>query len=427
MTIGEIVNLLTGVESNDDRIINGIKTDTRKIEDGDIFVAIKGKNFDGNDFIDEAFSKGAITCITTKEKENCIKVDDTMEALYKLGKYIKNKYNTPLIAITGSNGKTTTKEILSYILSSEYKVLKNDLNHNNIIGVTETLFKLDESYDLIVMELGTNKKGEISYLSKLCSPELSIITNIGTSHLEFFDTRKSIFEEKYSIVDGMNIPRLIVNGDSKYLKDLKKYKCGIKSYNDLFAYNINLYDEYLTFNIFLDKEYIIRLNTPCKHFINDALLAIKASLDYEIDIETIIDKLNSFKFLDRRFQIEKIKGITVINDCYNSSYESVISGINYLKRLKGKKLIIIGDILELGKYSKIIHKKINFRLKFLRNKSIITIGKNSKYIKGIHYNKSSDVINNLSLIGYDYIYIKGSRKINLDIVYEYIQQELKML
>ena len=228
------------------------------------------------------------------------------------------------------------------------------------------------------------------------------------------------------IIDGMSIPRLIVNGDSKYLRDLKKYKCGLRLYNDLFAYNINLYDDYLTFNIFLDKEYLVRLNTPCKHFINDALLAIKASLDYDIDISTIIDRLKSFNMLEKRFKIEKIKGITIINDCYNSSYESVVGGINYLKRLKGKKLLILGDILELGKYSKLIHKKINLRLKLLRNKDTITIGKYSKYIKGKHYDSSKDV-NNIDISNYDYIYIKGSRRINLDRIYEYIQQEVKML
>lgn len=427
MTIGEIIKLLINIDSSDDRVFNSIKTDTRKIEKNDIFIAIKGKNYDGNDFIEEALSKGAILCISEIEHENSIKVENTIDALFTIGKYIHNKYKTPLIAITGSNGKTTTKEIISYILTSKYKVLKNECSHNNIFGVTETLFKLDDSYDVIVMELGTNKIGEISYLSKLCSPDLSIITNIGSSHLEYFKNKKTIFEEKYSIVDGMNIPRLIVNGDSKYLKNLKKYKCGIKPYNDLYAYNINLYDDYLTFNIFLDKEYQIKLNTPCKHFINDALLAIKASLDYGIDINTIIDRLNSFTMLDRRFKIEKINNTTIINDCYNSSYESVMSGINYLKRLKGKKLLIIGDILELGKYSKKIHKKINFRLKFLRNKDIITVGKYSKYIKGVHYDKSDDVLDSLDLNDYDYIYIKGSRKVNLDIIYEYIQHQLKML
>ena len=403
--------------------INSIKTDTRKIEENDLFIALKGKNYDGNDFIDEALNKGAIKCISEVEHENSIKVDNTYDALFFLARYIKDKYRTPLIAITGSNGKTTTKELLYHILSSKYKVLKNEYSHNNIIGVSETLFRLDDSYDLVVMELGTNKVGEISLLSRLCSPEYSIITNIGSSHLEYFNKKKTKFKEKYSIIDGMKIPRLIVNGDSKYLKDLKRFKCGINKSNDLRAYNIKIYDTYLTFNIYIDKEYEVKLNTPCKHFINDVLLAIKTRLDYDIDINTIIEKVSTFTMIDKRFNIEKINGITIINDCYNSSYESIIGGINYLKRIKDKKLLIIGDILELGEHSKRIHKKINFKLKFLHNKDIITVGKYSKYIKGKHFNKSSDV--EFDVDKYKYIYIKGSRKIKLDIVYDYIKGNLQ--
>lgn len=417
MILGEIISLLTGTESNDVTKINNITIDTRTLEPGDIFIAIKGKNYDGNDYIEEAFSKGAILCITERDYPNTIKMNG-IDAIFKIGRYIKNKYDIPLIAITGSNGKTTTKELLYHVLSSKYKVLKNDNNYNNIIGVSQTLFKLDDTYELVVMELGTNKIGEISKLSRLCSPDLSIITNIGTSHLEFFNDTKTIFKEKYSIIDGMKIPRLIVNGDSKYLNKLNKYKCGIKLNNDLVAYNINTYDTYLTFNIFIEKEYLVRFNNPCRHFINDILLVIKASLDYNIDINTIIDKIGTFNMIDKRFNIEYINNTLIINDCYNSSYESVIGGINYLKTLKGKKLLILGDILELGKYSKRIHKKINFKLKFLRNKDIITVGK-YQYIKGKHYNKSSEV--NIDIDKYDIIYIKGSRRINLDIVYDYIK------
>lgn len=421
MTIKELMNLFD-LDSDLDIRINSIKTDSRNIEENDVFIAIKGKTYDGNDYIEEAFSRGAILCITEIDYVNSIKVDNIHDAIFKIGKYIRSKYDIPLIGITGSNGKTTTKELLEHILSSKYKVFKNELNHNTLIGVTTELSKLDDSYDIIVMEFGSNKIGEISELSKLCSPDLAIITNIGTSHLKYFKTTENIFKEKYSIIDGMKIPRLIVNGDSKYLNKLKKYKCGTKLNSDLVAYNIKVYDDYLTFNIFIEKEYLVRFNSPCKHFVNDILLAIKASFDYGIDVDTIIDSISTFKMIDRRFEIEKINNITIIKDYYNSSYESVVGGINYLKGKKGKKLLILGDILELGDYSKKIHKKINFRLKFLHNKDIITVGKNSKYIKGTHFNKAEDVL--IDLKKYKYIYIKGSRRINLDIVYNYIKSKV---
>ncbi len=427
MYLSEIIKIVNGKSSiNEDIKINGIKTDTRKICEGDIFIALKGPKYDGHDYLLDAFSNGAIACITEKSiNEKCIIVDDTYKSLYKIGKYIKEKYNIPLIAITGSNGKTTTKELLYHILSSKYKVLKNDSNKNNIIGVSETLFKLDETYELIIMELGTNHMGEIDVLSRMCSPDLSIITNIGTSHIGNFKSRKNIFKEKYSVVNGMKNINLIVNGDSKYLKKLNCYKCGINSYNDLIAYNIKQYIDKITFNIYIDKEYKIVFNNPGIHFINDILLVIKTCLNYNIDIDSIKKELSNFKMINKRMSIEKYESNTLINDCYNASYESIIAGINYLKNIDDFKIIILGDVLELGKYSKKIHKKINRKIKKLNNKKIFTVGKYSKYIKGKNFKTSEDLVeylNNVDITN-SYIYLKGSRRMNLDLVYDYFKNK----
>lgn len=198
MTLNEIINIVNGISNIDsNETINNIKTDTRNIDKGDIFVALKGKNYNGEDFIDEALEKGAIACIVEKSINNkCIEVKDTIESLFLLGRYIRKKYNIPLIAITGSNGKTTTKDLLYHILTSKYNVLKNDGNKNNIIGVSNTLFNLNNNYEIIVMELGSNHIGEISYLSKMCKPNVSIITNIGSSHLEYFKIEKIYLKKK---------------------------------------------------------------------------------------------------------------------------------------------------------------------------------------------------------------------------------------
>ena len=217
MTLNEIIKVINGKSYIDSsELINDIKTDTRKVNKGDIFIAIRGKNYDGHDFIDEAINKGAIACIVEKSiNDECIEVNNTIESLYFIGNYIRNKYKIPLVAITGSNGKTTTKDLISHILSSKYNVLKNEGSKNNIIGVSDTLFKLNKNHEIIVMELGTNHLGEISYLSKMCNPNTSIITNIGSSHLKYFKKRKNIYKEKISILDGMNNKKLIVNGDDK--------------------------------------------------------------------------------------------------------------------------------------------------------------------------------------------------------------------
>ena len=194
MTLYDLFDILNLPRPNRNKKINKIEFDSRNIQKNDIFIAIKGNNYDGNDFIAEAIKKGAIYCITDKDINNkkCIKVLDIKKLIFDLTNYIRCKYNIPLIAITGSNGKTTTKELIYQILKSKYNILKSEGNNNNIYGVSKTLFNLDEKYDLILLELGSNHSGEISYLSKMCNPTYSIITNIGTSHIGNFKSRKNI-------------------------------------------------------------------------------------------------------------------------------------------------------------------------------------------------------------------------------------------
>ena len=271
------------------------------------------------------------------------------------------------------------------------------------------------------MELGTNHVGEIKDLSNMINPNIGIITNIGSSHLEYFKTKKNIFKEKTSILDES---KLIVNGDDKYLKRLNSFKCGTSTNNDLIAYNIESFIDKVTFNIFLDKKYKIVFNNPGIHFVNDILLAIKVCLDYDIDIKDIIKRIYTFKLTDMRMNIINYKDNIIIDDSYNSSFESISAGIDYLKSVKQNKILIIGDILELGKYSKKIHKKINKKLKELSDKEIFTIGKYSKYIKGINFDDVDLFIGYLDNLDIHnkIIYIKGSRKVNLDKIVKYLKK-----
>ena len=432
MTLNELIKTVDGkTDINSNIEIKDIKTDSRKIKRGDIFISLKGDKYDGHNYIDEAIKKGATLCIIDKDIKNdkCIKVENTYKCLYDIANYIRNKYNIPLIAITGSNGKTTTKELIVHILKSKYNVLYNSDSNNNIIGVSDTLFKLNNKHDLIVMELGSNHMGEISMLSNMCNPTTSIITNIGSSHLEYFKTRKNIFKEKLSIIDGMKQKQLIVSGDDRYLKKLKCYKCGINSNNDLIAYNIYEEKDYITFKIYVDKEYKVIFNNPGKHFINDILLAIKVCLDYGINKKTIINRIKSFKLVNKRMNIINTKDNIIINDCYNSSFESIKAGIEYMNNISDNKIFIIGEILELGKYSKKIHKKINNLLKNINRKNIFTVGKGTKYVKGNYFDNVDDLIKYLeeNPINNSYIYIKGSRRVNLDKVVDYLQEKKRFI
>lgn len=424
MTLYDLFDILNLPCPNRNKKINKIEFDSRNIQKNDIFIAIKGNNYDGNDFIVEAIKKGAIYCITDKDINNkkCIKVLDIKKLIFDLTNYIRCKYNIPLIAITGSNGKTTTKELIYQILKSKYNILKSEGNNNNIYGVSKTLFNLDEKYDLILLELGSNHSGEISYLSKMCNPTYSIITNIGTSHIGNFKSRKNIFKEKISILDGMKEKKLIVNGDDKYLKKLNYYKCGINYGNNLVAYNIRSDYNKLNFNIHIDSEYEVEFNYPIMHFINDILLAIKTALDFNIDMKDIVEGIKNFNNIDMRMNIIKTSKYVIINDCYNSSFESLKGGINYLKTLSGNKIIILGDILELGSYSKKIHKKVNRYLRPVKDSLVLTKGEYTKYINGIHFKNNADIIEYLK--GMDlkgkYIYVKGSRKMKLEEIVKYL-------
>ena len=411
--LNNIVNGKTNINLN--RSFNKIKTDTRKIEEDDVFIALDGVNYNGEDFIDDAFKMGAITCITNNKFNNCIQVNNTYESLFDIALYKRRRYNKPLIAITGSVGKTTTKDLIVHILSSKYKVLYNKKNYNNIIGVSNTLFKLDDTYDVIVLELGSNHLGEIKRLKNMCLPDISVITNIGTSHIGNFKSKRKIFKEKLSIKNK----ELIVNGDDKYLKKTKSFKCGLNKNNNLKCSVIEDSIDRVVFNVCLDKVYKITFNNPGIHFINDILLAIKVCLMMDIDINTIINSVATYTLPEKRMNIIHKKGNIIINDCYNSSYESLRAGINYLNKINGNKILILGDILELGKKSKSIHKKINKLVKDYKN--IYTVGKYSKYIKGMHFDNVYDLIEYFKKINIkkSYIYIKGSRKMKLDLVYDY--------
>lgn len=400
MKLSEINNTLKG-KINKDASFNKIKMNSKDITTNDVFLAINK----GHNYIDEAINNGAVGIISEYDLDYpSIKVDNSILALGKIANYIRNLYDIPLIAITGSVGKTTTKELIYSVLSKKYKVLKSEKNKNNNIGCPLTLLNLDETYDIIVLEFGMNHFNEISYLSKICNPDYAIITNIGTAHIGNLGSKKNILKAKLEILDGMSNKNIIVNNKDRYLKKIRNaIKVDEKRLNVIYK-NEN---EFIIDNVIFNYKY--------KHILPDIFIAIKVGLLFDINLELISEAISKFEPIDGRLNIIN-REYKIIDDSYNSSYESLIEGLKSLDN--NFKYIVLADMLELGKFSIKYHKKVNKYLKKIKNKKVLLIGNYTKYIDGIHFENLDELILFLksNIKKCDTVYIKGSRKFNLDII-----------
>lgn len=439
MTLKEILKITKGkiISGNKKNIeVGKISIDSRTLEKNDIFITLQGRKTNGNKYIKDVINKASIIItnkrIKAKSNTPIIKVKNPKKALIKIGKYNRKKYiDKPLIAITGSVGKTTTKELISNIFKTKYNILKTYKNYNNDIGVALTLSQIKENHDIIILELGMNHLNEIKKLSKMCKPQTAIITNIGTSHIGNLQTQENILKAKLEIIKGMKKGDLIINGSDFYLNKIKpKKNISIIKTNEHNIENIIL-NEKLNFQIKKDDTYQINFTIPNKYLIENILLAIKTAEIYQIPYKNIIKAINTFKMPNNRTNIINLKNnITLIDDTYNASLESIKGSLSILENLNKEKLAIIGDVLELENHSEEIHKKIEKELLRIENIKIITVGKETKIIKeGMHFNNNEELIeylkekklNNISIL------VKGSRKMHLEEIVEYIENKYKEL
>lgn len=425
MDIYELNNIIEGkIVVKHKKSFQNIQTDTRKVNKKSLLFVFDltengGKN--GYDYLKQMKVKPAIIVINECEKEikgiTCIKVKDTIKAYSLLASYYKNKRYIPTIVITGSVGKTTTKDLIYNILSSKYNCLKTEKSQNSILGVSNTLMKINSNTEVLIIELGTNHIGEIKTLSDIVKPDIGVITKIGTSHIEYFKTKQNIFKEKTSFINNVNNGILFINGDDKYLNKIKDkntqiYKIGHKKNNDFKIKNINIENNSITFKInnFYEN---FKFNTINKDLILNASLAISIGLLFNIPINKIKEKVQNFIFPKGRNNTYCVKDTIIIDDTYNASKESVISSVKALKHYKQGKIIILGDMLELGKKGYKIHKKVlKEALKVTKN--VYTLGNNYKF-KNNFENKEIilEKIKELDLKD-KVILLKASRKLELD-------------
>ncbi len=375
--------------------------DTRIIKKDDTYIGIKGENFDGNKYWKEALEKGA-KCVIIQDIEftedeikkyknkSIIKVQDTLQALYKIASYKRDLYNIPVIAITGSVGKTSTKDIISNVVAQKYKVLKTLGNNNNNIGLPFTILRLKDE-EAMVLEMGMNHLGEISLLSKIAKPDICVITNIGTSHIGNLGSRENILKAKLEILDGAKNPTIIINNDNDLLHNWYEnakntYKIqtyGIKNKSDINPEKMKVEINGSTFECNIDGE-LAKIKVPIagEHFILNAMSAILVGKTLNLSVEQIKNGIETFELTKKRMDIVELSnGAKIINDAYNASFESMQASLKYLSSFKNnRKIAILGDMFELGEFSEKLHKKVGAEVYQNKIDILICSGKGAKDI-----------------------------------------------
>ncbi len=346
-------------------VFTGVSTDTRTIKTGDLFFAITGENFNGGEYIGEAFKKGAACAVTSKISgdSRVITVKDPVKSLGKLAKHHREQFDIPVIAVTGSVGKTTVKNMLISIFSQKFTVHHTKGNKNNHIGLPMTLLQLTEEHDVSVIEMGMSSLGEIDYLSYLTTPEYAIITNIGFSHIGILRSLENIFRAKTEVMNHMKPGgKVLINGDDDFLAKLTKTKgLGIISFgqgegNDFTVTDISTNEKGNCSFKYNGVDYL--LPVPGKHNVLNAMAAVSAAKIFGIDDKFIKKGLREFKPEKMRLDRYEFNGVWYINDSYNASPQSMKAALDILGNSHGRKIAVLGDMLELGSFSKEEHIKV---------------------------------------------------------------------
>lgn len=399
LTIKDILRATNGemVSKSNDAMqleFDEITTDSRKAKEGVLFIPLEGERFDGHDYIQSAIEHGAYASLTHKDGVagkgmNLIKVKDTRKALGDIAKYYKAKYFVPSVAITGSVGKTTTKDMVYAVLSSHCKTLKTPNNFNNDIGVPLTIFGLEKEHKMAVIEMGMNHFGEIEYLANIAMPDAAIITNIGMSHIENLGSQEGIFKAKTEIASQFtNKNTLFVNGDDKFLKTISSdtfnvVKYGLDRDNDIYAKDIiNKGLSGVEFTAVCDGcEFKAEVAQPGVHNVYNALAAIAAGMHFGVSADECVRGLKACEYTSQRLEVIEHNGIEIINDCYNSSPDSIRAALKVQQQsIKKRKVAILGDVLEMGSFAAKAHYELGDDVVNAGVDMLITAGENAAQI-----------------------------------------------
>ena len=450
MQVQDFLKLIDGkiITGSGETVVNDFYKDSRLVRKNGTYIAIIGEKFDGNDFVEKAIDAGASVCIISKENANVVEkakknnttlilVADTLKALQGIAKYKRSLFNIPVVAVTGSVGKTSTKDMIASVLSSKYNTLKTKGNMNNNIGMPMTILELNDE-NAMVVEMGMNHFGEIELLTDIAKPTIAVITNIGTAHIGNLGSRENILKAKLEILDGMKKKILVINNDNDLLHkfyienkdnpEIEIHTYGIENESEVMGYNIRLGEDSSWFdcriendsenkfsvnNISIRRNHTIENDLENKSSVNNVSIGKENTIDNDLKNEfsievpvgglhfiynslcaiTVANLLNlnqseikcgikNFVPTKNRMDITKLKnGVTIINDSYNASFDSMQMLLNYLSNFTAKRRIaVLGDMLELGDYSKELHEKVGKEVAKNNVDILIVSGENSKYI-----------------------------------------------
>ncbi|MBR6729224.1 MAG: UDP-N-acetylmuramoyl-tripeptide--D-alanyl-D-alanine ligase [Clostridia bacterium] len=394
MTIQKIAAMTEGevLCGNPEALAEGICTDTRKITPGALFIPIVGENFDAHAFIPDALAAGCAASLTSQKDMSADKpliyVKDTRKSLGKLASAYRQSFRLPLVAITGSVGKTTAKEMTATVLASACHVLKTQGNFNNDIGLPLTLLQLTEKHEAAVIEMGMSGFGEIDLLASIAAPDVVLMTNIGLSHIEMLGSQENIYRAKTEFFPHLRPGgTVIINGDDPILSahkpemPAKVISVGTSPEHDIYATDIIVKPDSVAFTlVHEDMKKSITLSVPGAHNVTNALLAYAAGFVLNIPAEQAAHALESYMPGDKRMEFIKNNSLTIINDCYNAAPASVEAALQVLSMQEGRKIAVLGDMKELGEFASSAHKKIGTQAAAFHIDALFTLGENGALI-----------------------------------------------